>query len=457
MTPRTAIIATLAAASMGRDTRAPAPEPVLPRPPQAQVITLTEPGRSSEPSIAVDPNDPQHVVAAYQGNVQAAYSRDGGRTWTTTQGTAPADYKVSGDVSVTFDNGGHAILCYIAFDRLGTTDYWAHDATRNGIFVRRSLDGGATWEADYRVVRAWPTQPGIPFEDKPYIVADNTHGPYAGTLYIGWTEFTLDSSMILFARSTDHGVTWSPPLRISTKGGLPRDDNGSVEGFTGAVGADGTLYVVWADGNHVVFTRSADGGRSFAPSRPIVATAASYFKVADVDRANGFPQVGVDRRTGRLYVSWSDYRHGDVDVFVATSADRGHTFGPAVRVNSDALHDGRDQFFQWLAVDPADGAANVLFYDRRADSTNRHSIVVLARSTDGGRSFVNYAWTDTAFAARNEFIGDYTGLAAQGGRVYGIWTEVDSAAATAAQQPPRARHEVIRIGTADFGSPARER
>ena len=451
MTPRIAILATLAAASPGR------PEPVLPRPPQAQVITLTAPGRNSEPSIAVDPNDRDHVVAAYQENAQAAYSRDGGRTWTPAQGTAPADYKVSGDVSVTFDNGGHAILCYIAFDRLGTTDYWAHGATRNGIFVRRSLDGGATWEADYRVVRAWPTQPGIPFEDKPYIVADNTPGPYAGSLYIGWTEFTLDSSMILLARSTDHGVTWSPPLRISTKGGLPRDDNGSVEGFTGAVGADGTLYVVWADGNHVVFARSADGGRSFAPSRRILETAASYFKVADVDRANGFPQIGVDRRTGRLYVSWSDYRHGDVDVFVATSADRGRTFGPAVRVNSDGLHDGRDQFFQWLAVDPADGAANVLFYDRRADSTNRRSIVVLARSTDGGRSFVNYAWTDTAFAARNEFIGDYTGLAAQGGRVYGIWTEVDSAAATAAQQPPRARHEVIRIGTADFGGPARER
>ena len=93
----------------------------------------------------------------------------------------------------------------------------------------------------------------------------------------------------------------------------------------------------------------------------------------------------------------------------------------------------------------------MLFYDRRGDSTNRRSIVVLARSTDGGRSFVNYAWSDTAFDARNEFIGDYTGIAALAGRVYGIWAEVDSAAAAAQPQPPRARHAVIRIGVADFG------
>jgi hypothetical protein len=423
------------------------------------VVTLTAPGRNTEPSIAVDPDEPRHLVAAYQDNVHAAFSRDAGRTWTAAQGVAPADYRVSGDVSVTFDNAGHALLCYIAFDRLGTPDYWAHGATRNGIFVRRSLDGGATWEPAARVVHAWDTRPGIPFEDKPYIVADQTRGPHAGTLYVGWTEFTLDSSMILLSRSTDHGLTWSAPLRISTQGGLPRDDNGSVEGFTGAVGADGTLYAVWADGGHIVFTASRDGGGTFAPSHPIIETAASYFKVADVDRANGFPQIASDPRSGRLFVSWSDYRHGDVDVFAAASTDRGATWSGPVRVNSDALHDGSDQFFQWLAVDPRDGAANVLFYDRRADSTNRRSTVTLARSTDAGRSFANYAWTDTAFDAHNEFVGDYTGLAAFGGRVYGIWTEVDSTAAAAQPQPPppRTRHEVIRIGVADFGDPGRER
>ncbi len=441
-------LALLALSSAGAQT--------LPLAPHALVSTVTAPGYFTEPSIAVDPRNPQHVVAAYQDNAHAAWSRDGGRTWSIAAGVEPTDYRVSGDVSVAFDTQGAAILCFIAFDHLGTTDYWASGATRNGIFVRRSLDGGETWEPAYRIVEAWPTRPGIPWEDKPYIVADvNPKSPYAGNLYIGWTEFTLDQSVILFSRSTDHGVTWSAPIRISTVAGLPRDDNGSVEGFTGAVGPDGTLYVVWGDGAHVLFATSTDGGRTFAPSLPVVTTAPDYFKVTDVDRANGFPEIAMDpgrggEGGGRLYVSWSDYRNGDVDVFAATSSDRGRTWSAAVRVNDDSLHNGRDQFFQWLAVDPTDGAANILFYDRRADSTNRTSVVVLARSTDGGRHWANYAWTDRAFDARNEFIGDYTGIAALGGRVFGIWTEVDSTAAAAPNQRPRAHHAVIRIGVADF-------
>jgi hypothetical protein len=430
--------------------------PPLPRAPNARITTLTAPGYFTEPSVAIDPNDPQHVVVAYQVNASVAFSRDAGRTWALAQQVEPPDYKRSGDVSITFDNQGAAIVCFIAFDRLGTTAYWGHNATRNGVFVRRSLDGGATWEPQYRAVLAWPTEPRIPFEDKPYIVADQTRGPFAGNLYVGWTEFRLDSSLILFSRSIDRGDTWSKPIRISTRAGLPRDDNGSVEGFTGAVAPDGTLYVVWADGAHVVLTSSRDGGKTFAPSRAIITTAPSYFQVADVDRANGFPQIAVDPRgAGRLYVTWSDYRHGDVDVFAAASADRGRTWTGAVRVNSDSLHNGSDQFFQWLAVDPADGAVNLAFYDRRGDPTNRHAIMVLARSTDGGRSFANYAWTDTAFAARDEFVGDYTGIAAFGGRVVGAWAEIDSAAAAVPGQAPQAHHAVVRVGVADFNTDGR--
>ena len=68
-----------------------------------------------------------------------------------------------------------------------------------------------------------------------------------------------------------------------------------------------------------------------------------------------------------------------------------------MRVNSNAAHDGTDQFFQWLAVDPATGAANIIFYDRRLDPKNKNTTLTLARSTDGGRSFANYAWTRDAF------------------------------------------------------------
>ena len=127
----------------------------LPTPPGASVIKLTpKPGDFTEPSIAINPNDPRQLVGAFQVNASVGYSRDAGQTWSLAENTAPPDYKISGDVSVAYDNQGRAFLCYIAFDKLGTENYWAHGATRNGIFVRRSLDGGQTWEKDARVGHA---------------------------------------------------------------------------------------------------------------------------------------------------------------------------------------------------------------------------------------------------------------------------------------------------------------
>ena len=296
----------------------------LPTPPGARIIQLTsKPGDFTEPSIAINPNDPRQLVGAFQVNASVSYSRDAGQTWTLSGGTAPADYKVSGDVSIAYDNQGHAFLCYIAFDKLGTENYWAHSATRNGIFVRRSLDGGQTWDKDASIVIAHPSDPGIPFEDKPYIVADTTHSKYAGNLYIGWTEFSLDKSIMLFSRSTDAGKTWSKPIEISTREGLPRDDNGAVEGFTGAVASDGTLYVVWCDISGLVFAVSKDGGRSFSRSHTILKTGPTYFDPTSVGRGNGFPQIAIDPRNGKLFVTWGDYTNGDIDIFSATSTDHG--------------------------------------------------------------------------------------------------------------------------------------
>ncbi len=149
-------------------------------------------GPFTEPAIAVNPTNPQQVVGVFQDNVHASYSQDAGHTWQLAENVDPKNYRVSGDVSVAFDNQGHAFVCYIAFDKLGTFNYWAHGATRNGIFVRRSLDGGKTWEAEHIPVAEQTSTPGIPFEDKPYIVADNTQGRYAGNLYIGWTRWRID-------------------------------------------------------------------------------------------------------------------------------------------------------------------------------------------------------------------------------------------------------------------------
>jgi len=133
-------------------------------------------------------------------------------------------------------------------------------------------------------------------------------------------------------------------------------------------------------------------------------------------------------------------------VFLSASSDHGRTWSKAMRVNDDPVHDGKDQFFQWMAVDPISSDVYVQFYDRREDAANRKTRVTLARSTDGGRTFTNYAWSLAAFEGQQVFLGDYTWLTAYDRRVYGVWTE-----AVPGEVPPGQRGlTVVRVGTADF-------
>jgi hypothetical protein len=170
----------------------------------------------------------------------------------------------------------------------------------------------------------------------------------------------------------------------------------------------------------------------------------------------GFPQISLDRKSGELYVTWSDFRNGDVDVFISRSPDHGATWTPAMRVNDDPIHDGNDQFFQWMAVDPVNGDVYVQFYDRRNDPANRNTRLTLARSTDGGKTFRNYDWSDNPFAGQNASLGDYMWMVAYDGRVYGVWTEAAPEASETAQNPNpaaptfRRTPTIFRVGTADF-------
>jgi hypothetical protein len=436
------------AAAAQTTTAVPQAAAALPPAPGAAITNLTpKPGFYTEPGVSVNPLNPRQVVVVFQDNAQAAYSDDSGNTWHLAPGVTPDLYRVSGDVSTVFDNQGHAFMACISFDKLGAFNYWAQGAIRNSILLRRSLDGGKTWEPEVRTVIAQPTRPGIPFEDKPYLVADTSkQSRFAGNLYIGWTRWTIADSQMLFTRSTDDGLTWSTPIELSAQHGLPRDDNGALEGFDGAVAPDGTLYAVWALNDHIVMVESHDGGKTFSKTRNIVWTAPTMFAIAGMDRANGFPQIAIDPRGGKkggpIYVTWSDYRNGDVDVFLIVSRDHGKSWSAPVRVNDDPLHDGADHFFQWLAVDPVSGAVNVVFYDQRTDPRYSRPTVVLARSEDGGQTFKNYAWMQSEFDPRGVFMGDYLGLAAWGNRVYGAWpVRVAGTHGT-----------LLQVGVADFGA-----
>ena len=143
--------------------------------------------------------------------------------------------------------------------------------------------------------------------------------------------------------------------------------------------------------------------------------------------------------------------------------DGGKKWSAPVRVNNDSIHDGADQFFQWLTVDPVSGAISILFYDRRADPENKKTVVTLARSTDDGQTFQNYAWSEKPFvASEQDFMGDYSGIASFNNRVYGAWAEDTVRQEESAcggeknllRTPPGEDHStddtIVRVGVADF-------
>jgi BNR repeat-like domain len=429
----------------------------LPVAPGRRVVTITpDPGSYTSPSIAINPINPKQVVVGFGGHTSVGYTTDGGQTWALAQGTALTNYRSFGDNSVIFDRQGHALYGFIAGDGAGSWRYWGHNPKRNSIQVRRSLDGGKTWEPNsIPVIEHAQGGPGVPFEDKPYLVPDNQpKSPYAGNLYVAWTEDRIADSIILFSRSTDGGLTWSTPLQISDHPGGPRDDEGTVQGFSGVVTPDGALHAIWFDRGQITYTVSRDGGKTFAPSSRVAVAGPSNFMVFNAEHANGYPQIdmAVNKSGGpaALYVAWNDYRNGDVDVFLAISTDGGKTWGSPVRVNSDPIHNGADQLFQWMAVDPTSGAVNVMFYDRRRDPANKTVDVVLARSTDGARTFRNYLLSDHSYDPMDTMIGEYTGLAALGGHVYGSWVEV--VAPTTPAKTGAGKPMILHVGMADFSA-----
>ena len=229
-----------------------------------------------------------------------------------------------------------------------------------------------------------------------------------------------------------------------------------------AMGSDGAIYAIWDDGNMIVLTESHNGGRTFSVPAKAIDVAPPYFgEVPGVSRVEGFPQIAVDNSAGpnrgRLYISWSDYRNGDVDVFLSWSNHAQHGWSEPVRVNTDPIHDGTDQFYQWMTTDPKTGNVFVAFYDRRGDPADLKTRLTLARSSDGGRTFANYAWTENAFQGTHDtFLGDYTWLTALDGRVFGAWTENAPLNPAASNSPAgkgageAANLTLIRVGRADF-------
>jgi hypothetical protein len=389
-------------------------------------INNSSANQPNEVSIAINPKNPNFISAG--SNLNLFYSSsDGGNTWT--QKLMSSVWKVWGDPCLIYDTNGNLFFAHLSDQRNTGTGYWI-----DRIVVQRSTSNGSTWDYDVGVGFSPPSKQ----QDKEWLCADYSNSIYRNNLYLAWTEFdkygstnASDHSRILFSRSTNSGASWSNPIKISDNEGDCIDDDNTMEGAVPCTGPNGEVYLSWSGPFGIQFDKSTDGGVSFSNDIYVANLNAGWaFDIPGINRANGFPVTACDISNspyrGNIYINWSDQINGDTDIFLSKSTDGGTTWSFPLKVNNDLLP--RHQFFNWMTVDPVTGKIYIIFYDRRdnLDPNSTQTHVYIARSDDGGNSFMNIRISETPFFPLNTvFFGDYTNIAAYNGKIYPIWMRMD--------------------------------
>jgi hypothetical protein len=123
----------------------------------------------------------------------------------------------------------------------------AASTCKSRIFFARSTDGGATWSAPVKV----NNQSGLNDQFNQWLVVDETNGKIALMYYDTVGDSTRKSVNVYYQSSTDDGVTWSTPFKVttvSTNETTAGADSGNQYGdYNSLSGISGTFFPSWTD------------------------------------------------------------------------------------------------------------------------------------------------------------------------------------------------------------------
>jgi hypothetical protein len=373
--------------------------------PNVQISAARAQDAHSEPVLATDPKHAERIIAASHiswhdtiGTKSIAYvSFDAGKTWSLS--LERRDSTSGGDAAVAYGPDGSAYFATLA---------------RWGVF--RSRDGGRTWDPPAKTPPAYGW-------DREYLVADFSGGKYNGRLYMNSTvavPWVSDSSppgfggtqkenAIALFTSLDGTHFENPVVRL-----VPRPEG--ILGMSNCVVlTDGQLTCLYGHRKPVpTGAGGGGGGRGGAAARTPL-PAANYWLdvIASTDggetwnsathigdywmnrpRSEGavIPDLASDPGSplfkDRMYVVWSDFRTGRLEIMYSYSSDKGRTWSPEKVVSDDKpsahpLLDGPDNMTPMVAVNN-DGVVCVNWYDRREFADDLGWNIRMRCSLDGG-------------------------------------------------------------------------
>jgi hypothetical protein len=397
----------------------------------------------SETSVAISGN---HVVVGFNSSADFAlggsfsgysFSNKLGRQFIEVSGgLPPAGFDSStqipiGDPSIVADAGGAFYYATLAAD--------LDNNNISYIIIYKSTNHGSTFSP----IAAVSSSDG--FLDKELIAVDSNAvvtNDTTGLIYMSYTLFLNAGGPEIFTATFDtSGIREREPVRLTTE---------VASGSAPAIGPDGEVYVAWeqfsntggSTGDAIFIAKSIDQGANFgtpvkiADVSPVsdsgASTACGRSALKGGIRANDFPSIAVDTGSkskfkATVYVTWNDMRNGDSDVLLAKSAD-GVTWSSPVRVNTNRVGDGSDQFMPWVNVMP-NGKVAAQWYDRRNDPNNWHIDVFSGLSTNGGVSFANSPLETLHFPVivnvdtftASCYMGDYNQVANNGKNFFWTW------------------------------------
>jgi len=323
-----------------------------------------------------------------------------------------------GDPGITIDKNGTFIIT-----RLGQPPF-------SGLYSHFSTDNGQTWSiqnviSNDDLERASTTSDAI------------TSSPFYGRTYTAWVKLSIPFS-VAFAFTDNGAQNWSDPKQINNP--IFRSAGGDI-----ITGPNGEIYICWAGLPDnppfreilVGFASSSNGGTNWNVTENAFDVNGITGVLANKGfiRVNGLPSIAVDTtngtRRGWIYIVTGQKdlapAGSDPDIILNRSTDGGQTWSPAIRVNQDAVSNGKTQYFPTVHIDKF-GAVNVIFYDDR-NTTNDSSGVFLARSTNGGDSWAEFEISDHNYkpvpigGLGQGYQGDNIDITSTNSKLWPVWMD----------------------------------